>query len=200
MTAFRKMFPSIMVIMTLLVINSDKACAADPDMLQDICPADLTSTVKVNGYPCKNTSSTDDFTSRVLSMPGVVANVVGIMITRANVQTVPGLNTLGVSMSRVDFLPGGELLVGFITTDNDLFSKVIKQGEVFVSPRGLVHFQKNVGRGPAATIVAFNSQLPGVQVISITLFQSSPPVPNDILAQTFRTTPEQIALLRKNFV
>ncbi|KAF3616276.1 Nectarin-1 [Capsicum annuum] len=188
MTAFRKMFPSIMVIMTLLVINSDKACAADPDMLQDICPADLTSTVKVNGYPCKNTSSTDDFTSRVLSMPGVVANVVGIMITRANVQTVPGLNTLG------------ELLVGFITTDNDLFSKVIKQGEVFVSPRGLVHFQKNVGRGPAATIVAFNSQLPGVQVISITLFQSSPPVPNDILAQTFRTTPEQIALLRKNFV
>ncbi|XP_016581907.2 nectarin-1 [Capsicum annuum] len=107
MTAFRKMFPSIMVIMTLLVINSDKACAADPDMLQDICPADLTSTVKVNGYPCKNTSSTDDFTSRVLSMPGVVANVVGIMITRANVQTVPGLNTLGVSMSRVDFLPGG---------------------------------------------------------------------------------------------
>ncbi|KAM3377882.1 hypothetical protein P3S68_010295 [Capsicum galapagoense] len=103
MAVFRNMFHLIVIIMTLLAINSDKACAADPDMLQDICSADLTSTVKVNGFPCKNTCSTDDFTSRVLSMPGVV-NVFGIMITRANVLSVPGLNTLGVSM---DFAPGG---------------------------------------------------------------------------------------------
>lgn len=43
MAVFRKMFPLIMVIMTLLAINSDKACAGDPDMLQDVCVADLTS-------------------------------------------------------------------------------------------------------------------------------------------------------------
>ncbi|KAM3377881.1 hypothetical protein P3S68_010294 [Capsicum galapagoense] len=218
MVVFRKIFPLIVVTMTLLAINSDKACAADPDMLQDICPADLTSTVKVNGFPCKNTSSTDDFTSRVLLVPGVITNGFGFVATRADVQSVPGLNTLGVSMARVDYAPGGitpphihprasqmiyvlqgQLDVGFITTANVLFAKRIVQGEVFVIPRGLVHYQKNTGRGPATIIAAFNSQSPGTQGISTTLFRSSPPIPNEILAQTFRTNVAHVALLRAIF-
>ncbi|PHU10200.1 Nectarin-1 [Capsicum chinense] len=219
MAHFGKMFPLIMVIMTSLALNLNKVYAADPDMLQDICPADLTSTVKVNGFPCKNTSTTADFTSSALATPFVITNPFGYAGAEANVLNVPGLNTLGVSMARVDYAPGGigpphvhpraseiiyvlhgQLLVGFITTRNVLFSKVIRQGEVFVFPRGLVHFQKNTGKSVASIIVAFNSQLPGIQLISPTLFESSPPVPDDILAQTFLTTPAQIALLRKNFV
>ncbi|PHT41455.1 Flap endonuclease 1 [Capsicum baccatum] len=111
-----------------------------------------------------------------------------------------GLRSGRPRASEIIYVLEGELLVGFITTDNDLFSKVIKPGEVFVSPRGLVHFQKNTGKSLASIIAAFNSQLPGIQLISPTLFGSSPPVPDDILAQTFLTTTAKIALLRKIFV
>lgn len=84
-----------------------------------------------------------------------------VAVTGANVEKIPGLNTLSVSLARIDYAPGGlnpphthpratevvyvlegELEVGFITTANKLFSKTIKIGEVFVLPRGLVHFQK----------------------------------------------------------
>ncbi|PHT92785.1 hypothetical protein T459_00667 [Capsicum annuum] len=62
------------------------------------------------------------------------------MVTAANVVNVPGINTLGVSMARIDYAPGGinpphvhlrtteiiyvlhgQLLVRFINTVNVLF-------------------------------------------------------------------------------
>ncbi|KAK4339802.1 hypothetical protein RND71_041264 [Anisodus tanguticus] len=218
MAAFRKMLPLIVVIMALLAINSDKACAGDPDMLQDICVADLTSTTKVNGFPCKNTFSAADFSSMVISKPGAITNMFGSLVTGANVQSIPGLNTLGVSMARIDYAPGGinpphthprateivyvlygQLDVGFITTANVLISKRIVQGEVFAFPRGLVHFQKNNGKVPAAVIAGFNSQLPGAQSIAPTLFAATPPVSDDVLAQTFQIGTMQVQDIKSRF-
>ncbi|KAM3219379.1 Nectarin-1 [Capsicum chinense] len=218
MTAFRKKFPLIVVIMALLAINSDKACAGDPDMLQDLCVADLTSTTKLNGFPCKNVFFAADFGSLVLSRPGATNNTFGSLVTAANVLGIPGLNTLGVSMARIDYAPGGinaphihpratemiyvlqgQLDVGFITTANVLIAKRIVQGEVFVFPRGLVHFQKNNGAVPAAVIAGFNSQLPGTQSIATTLFGSSPPVPSDVLAQAFQIGTMQVEQIKAKF-
>ncbi|KAK4739479.1 hypothetical protein R3W88_003176 [Solanum pinnatisectum] len=162
--------------MALLAINSDKACAGDPDMLQDICVADLTSTLKVNGFPCKNTSTAADFSSMALSKPGVITSTYGSVVTGANVLTIPGLNTLGVSMAPTEmiFVLHGTLDVGFITTKAQtmsLFSKRI-----------------NNGKYPAAVIAALNSQLP-----------ATPPVPNDVLAQTFRITSPESQLIKAKF-
>ncbi|KAK6805169.1 hypothetical protein RDI58_002954 [Solanum bulbocastanum] len=209
--------------MALLAINSDKACAGDPDMLQDICVADLTSTLKVNGFPCKNTSTAADFSSVALSKPGVITSTYGsvYVVTGANVPTIPGLNTLGVFMARVDYAPGGinpphvhprptemifvlhgTLDVGFITTKAQtmsLFSKRIVQGQVFVFPRGVVHFQKNNGKYPAAVIAALNSQLPAAQSIATKLFAATPPLPNDVLPQTFRITSPEAQLIKAKF-
>ncbi|XP_021893789.1 germin-like protein subfamily 2 member 1 [Carica papaya] len=137
---------------------------ADYDMLQDICVADLSSSVKINGYPCKDTTSVseNDFFFNGLIKPGSTNNSKGYIVTGANVEKIPGLNTLGVSMSRIDYAPGGvnpphthlraseivfvlqgQLQVGFITSANKLISKTINAGEVFVFPKGLVHFQEN---------------------------------------------------------
>lgn len=161
--------------------------------------------VKINGYPCKDTTSVseNDFFFNGLIKPGSTNNSKGYIVTGANVEKIPGLNTLGVSMSRIDYAPGGvnpphthlraseivfvlqgQLQVGFITSANKLISKTINAGEVFVFPKGLVHFQKNIGRGPASVISAFNSQLPGTQSIGSALFAATPPVPNDILSKS----------------
>ncbi|WVZ71532.1 hypothetical protein U9M48_020107 [Paspalum notatum var. saurae] len=182
------------------------ALAGDPDMLQDVCVADKASPVKINGFPCKANITADDFVFTGLRNPGNTNNPAGSVVTAANVDSFAGVNTLGVSMARIDYAPGGQnpphthprateiifvlegtLEVGFITTANVLFTKTITKGDVFVFPRGLVHFQQNRGHGPAAVIAGFNSQLQGTQVIAMSLFGATPPVDTDILAKAFRT-------------
>ncbi|KAJ0013382.1 hypothetical protein Pint_21881 [Pistacia integerrima] len=122
--------------------------AADPDLLQDLCVADLNSTMKVNGYPCRKRAIVDDFFSDSLAKPGAINGCRGYQTTLACVQKIPGLNTLGVSLTRIDFAPGGlnpphthsratemvhvlngALTVGFITANgSNLFSRPIETG------------------------------------------------------------------------
>jgi quercetin dioxygenase-like cupin family protein len=147
----------------------------------------------------------DDFSSNVLATPGDTGNAVGSAVTAANVDKLPGLNTLGVSMSRIDYAPRGvnpphvhpratemilvlqgSLDVGFVTTSNKLYARTVCKGQAFVFPRGLVHYQKNNGNTPAVVISAFNSQLPGTQSVADTLFGASPAVPTDVLARAFQ--------------
>ncbi|XP_022946061.1 germin-like protein 5-1 [Cucurbita moschata] len=189
--------------------------AADPDLLQDVCVADLASGIKVNGFTCKSNFSANDFFFDGLAKPGATNNSLGSRVTGANVQSIPGLNTLGVSLSRIDYAPDGlnpphthprateivfvldgELDVGFITTANVLVSKSIKKGEIFVFPKGLVHFQKNNGKVPAAVISAFNSQLPGTQSIAATLFAASPPVPDNVLTKAFQIETKEVKKIK----
>nr|CAB3472645.1 unnamed protein product [Digitaria exilis] len=175
--------------------------------------------VKVNGFPCKANASADDFFSSILAKPGATNTTTGSVVTGANVEKVPGLNTLGVSLSRIDYAPGGglnpphthpratevvfvlygKLDVGFITTDNKLVAKTISQGDVFVFPRGLVHFQRNAGDEPAAVVSAFNSQLPGTQSVAMTLFGASPEVPDDVLAKAFQIGAEEVDKIKAKF-
>ncbi|CAI9786141.1 unnamed protein product [Fraxinus pennsylvanica] len=209
-------FGSLIVLMMAMVILI--SVSADPDMLQDLCVADLTSAVKVNGFACKSNVTAEDFFSAELAKPGATNNSMGSLVTGANVQRIPGLNTLGVSLSRIDYAPGGlnpphthpratemvfvlegELDVGFITTANVMYSKSIKKGEIFVFPKGLVHFQKNNGNVPAAVIASFNSQLPGTQSIATTLFAASPPVPDNVLTKAFQVGTKEVEKIKSRF-
>ncbi|MBA0795439.1 hypothetical protein Gohar_006303 [Gossypium harknessii] len=169
--------------------------------------------IKVNGFPCKDEANvTDaDFFYSGIANPGVINNSVGSVATVANVEKISGLNTLGVSLARIDYASGGlnpphthprateiifvldgELDVGFITTSNKLISKSVKKGDVFVFPRGLVHFQKNNGDKSASVIAGFNSQLPGTQSIAATLFTSTPAVPDNVLTKTFQIGTKEV--------
>ena len=185
----------------------------------DCCCDGYITAVKVNGFTCKDASKVNasDFFSDILAKPGATNNSYGVLVTGANVQKIPGLNTLGVSMSRVDYAPGGmnpphthprateivfvlegTLDVGFITTANVLISKTISKGEIFVFPKGLVHFQKNNGKEPASALAAFNSQLPGTQSIALTLFTATPPVPDNVLTQAFQISTKEVEKIKSN--
>ncbi|KAG5525583.1 hypothetical protein RHGRI_032024 [Rhododendron griersonianum] len=169
----------------------------------------------MNGFACKANFSASDFSFAGLAIPQPTNNTLGSIVTFADVTQIPGLNTLGVSMARLDFAPGGlnqphthqrgsevlfvlygELDAGFITTDNVLVSKTIKQGEIFTFPRGLVHFQINNGRGPVAAIAAFNSQYPGRQDIATSLFAATPPIPDSVLSKAFQISYQEVDAIK----
>ncbi|CAI0550732.1 unnamed protein product [Linum tenue] len=162
--------------------------ASDPASLQDFCVADRNNQVKMNGFACKNpaTVQAKDFSFTGLHIPGNTRNAIGSAVTAATVTQIPGLNTLGISMVRIDLAPWGinpphthprateiltviegSLEVGFVTSnpDNRLISKILQKGDVFVFPIG---------------------QNPGVITIANSIFGSKPDISADILAKAFQ--------------
>ncbi|XP_011087281.1 germin-like protein subfamily T member 2 [Sesamum indicum] len=204
----------------LLLLLPFPSHSADPDPLQDFCIADLKGTISANGFPCKLASNvtSDDFFFDGLSQEGSTNNSFGSSVTQGNVLAFPGLNTLGISMNRVDIAPGGlnpphshpratesgivvqgKLLVGLITTGNVFYSKNLTAGQMFVIPRGLVHFQLNVGQEKALIFTAFNSHLPGAVVLPLNLFASTASVPDNVLTKAFQVEQTVIDEIKSKF-
>ncbi|KAK2630802.1 hypothetical protein QOZ80_UnG0725360 [Eleusine coracana subsp. coracana] len=193
---------------------------SDPSPLQDFCVADLKATTPVDGFPCKPASTVvdDDFFSRAIAASASTRNPFGVNATRATASTFPGLNTLGLSITRVDMAPGGlnpphshpraselvmvlkgEVTVGFTTSANQLFSKAVKENELFVVPRGLQHFQLNTGAGDAVFVAMFDSQSPGAVTPTFSLFATKPAMPMEVLAKTFLMTEDEVGAMKSKF-
>ncbi|KAG6427023.1 hypothetical protein SASPL_111262 [Salvia splendens] len=198
------------------------ASAFEPSPLQDFCVADATTPARVNGQPCKNPSSVGaaDFSFSGLHIPGNTSNPNGSRVTPVSVAQLPGLNTLGISMVRIDYAPWGinpphthprateiltviegSLQVGFITSnpDNNLITKTLQKGDVFAFPIGLVHFQRNVGTKDAVAIAALSSQNPGVITIANAVFGSEPKISSDVLTKAFQVEPSIVQKLQATF-
>ncbi|THG22318.1 putative germin-like protein 2-1 [Camellia sinensis] len=198
------------------------ALASDNSPLQVFCVADPTSQVLVNGLACRNPSmvQANDFFFSGLHMAGNTSNAVGSKVTPVSVAQIPGLNTLGVSMVRIDYAPmginpphthprateiliilEGSLEVGFVTSNpnNRLISKVLQKGDVFVFPINLIHFQRNVGNGNVVAIAALSSQNPGVNAIANVVFGAKPDISTDVLAKAFQLDKNIVANIQSKF-
>ncbi|KAL7238367.1 hypothetical protein ACSBR2_004464 [Camellia fascicularis] len=206
-----------------LAITCSIALASNPSPLQDFCVSEKkNSSVLVNGLVCKDPKlvQANDFFFSGLHLAGNTSNVVGSKVTPVTVAQLPGLNTLGISMVRIDYAPWGinpphthprateiltvlegSLQVGFVTSnlENRLITKVLQKGDVFVFPVNLIHFQRNVGYGNAVAIAALSSQNPGVITIANAVFGSKPAIPSDLLAKAFQVDENIIVRMQSKF-
>ncbi|XP_019080315.1 germin-like protein subfamily 1 member 14 [Vitis vinifera] len=215
---------SFLVTVALVALVSSLASASDPSPLQDTCVAidGPKEAVFVNGKFCKDPKLTvaEDFFFSGLDKPGNTSNAVASNVTTVNVDKIKGLNTLGISMVRIDYEPYGQnpphthprateiltvlegtLYVGFVTsnTENRLISKVLNKGDVFVFPIGLIHFQFNIGKTNAVAIAALSSQNPGVITITNAVFGSDPPINPDVLTRAFQLDKSVVKYLQSRF-
>ncbi|XP_077233428.1 germin-like protein 9-3 [Tasmannia lanceolata] len=84
------------------------------------------------------------------------------------------------------FLLSGSLEVGFVDTTNKLYTQTLQAGDMFVFPKGLVHFQyNNDATNPALAISAFGSASAGTVSIPSTVFTTG--IDEGILAKSFKT-------------
>ncbi|RCV06443.1 hypothetical protein SETIT_1G162600v2 [Setaria italica] len=206
----------------LLAVTCFHATASDPSLLQDFCVVDKMSKVRVNGLPCKDANDVvaEDFFFSGLHMAGNRTNKQGSAVTPVNVAQIAGLNTMGISLARIDYAPyglnpphthprgteiltvlEGSLYVGFVTSnpDNKLFTKVINKGDVFVFPQGLIHFQFNYGTKNAVALAALSSQNPGVITVANAVFGSKPSIRVDILAKAFQVDKMTVDRMQAQF-
>ncbi|XP_052119415.1 germin-like protein subfamily 1 member 7 isoform X4 [Arachis duranensis] len=191
---------AIYFFVSLLALASSFASVYDPNPLQDFCVA-LNDTQNAN--------------------PGNVVNKLGSNVTPVSVNELPGLNTLGISLARLDFAPKGlipphthpraieiftvvegTLFVGFVTSNqnntNHLFTIVRNKGDVFMFPIGLIHFQLNMGYGNVVAISSLSSQNPGVITVVNAVFGSTPPISPEVLTKVFQVHKKVINYLEKH--
>ncbi|KAG6555845.1 hypothetical protein Mapa_002486 [Marchantia paleacea] len=81
------------------------------------------------------------------------------------------------------FLIEGSLDVGIVDTTSKLFTASINPGDLYVFPKGLVHFQINRGDTRAKAVVSFSSSNPGTVKLPINLFKTD--IPDDVLMKSF---------------
>ncbi|CAH9097283.1 unnamed protein product [Cuscuta europaea] len=198
-----------------LLLHIHIVLASDPDPLHDYCiPIPEFSSV----FPsCKNSTlvTVEDFVYSGIRNPGDFKQT-GFASNPVNSGVFPGLHTLGMSFVRADFDAGGvnvphlhpratettfvlegRIYAGFVDSSNRIFARVLERGEVMVFPRGLVHFQMNVGDSPATILGSFNSQNPGLVKIPSAVFGSS--IREEVLMKAFGFSDKEVDRLRKKF-
>ncbi|GAQ89381.1 RmlC-like cupins superfamily protein [Klebsormidium nitens] len=183
------------------------ASAADPDPLADFLLPGLTG-AEVTGA---------NFAFRRLDNVTVPPGQ-GSATKSANAATFPAVTSQGVSYTFIDYAPCGQnpihthprgtellfvvvgqLYVGFVDTNNTLYATTLNAGDVFVFPRGLIHFQQNTSpRKPAKALAAFNSQNPGTQRIGSALFLPTG-IPTSIEQVAFNAKASTIEAIKQNF-
>ncbi|KAF4392254.1 germin-like protein subfamily 1 member 20 [Cannabis sativa] len=211
--------------LVVLALASSIASASDPSPLQDFCVAvdDPHKALFVNGKFCKDPklANADDFFFTGLNIPRDTHNPVGSNVTQVNVDLIKGLNTLGITLARIDYAPFGQnpphthprgseilvvvegtLYVGFVSSNQDgnrLFTKVLKEGDVFVFPIGMIHFQFNPAHAPAVAFAGLSSQNAGTITIANSIFGSNSAINPDVLAKAFQVDKYVIEKLQKQF-
>ncbi|KAL3520904.1 hypothetical protein ACH5RR_019055 [Cinchona calisaya] len=170
------------------------ATAGDPDITSDfLLPQNVTS---VNGTFFTYTGLRNIF---LTAIPPT------FKVTKASLKEFPALDGQSVSYAVLQFPAGsvnpphthprsaellfllvGCLEVGFVDTKNILYSQTLQTGDMFVFPKGLVHFQYNrYSSNSAVAISAFGSANAGTVSIPGTVFNTS--ISDDILAKSFKT-------------
>ncbi|CAN4080641.1 unnamed protein product [Withania somnifera] len=188
--------------------------AYDNVPLQDICVADNSQAlIFVNGKTCKNPklAKPDDFFTSGLNVPGNIVPGFDFPTKLVDVTVIPGLNTQAMTIARADLGPkqlfplhthpraaelvivlDGRLYVGFLVPNPEnvsksrLFAKILNPGDVFVFPKGLIHFQYNVANKTTSYFGFLNSQNPGIIPVPSSILVSDPPIMNEVLSEGFK--------------
>jgi quercetin dioxygenase-like cupin family protein len=172
--------------------------AADPDPVVDF-PAGPSApftlhNVFVNGVVSQSSGGT-----RAALSTEVFPASIGEGITAVRFVLVPcGVNvphTHPRATELLNVVSGGPLLVGWVDTSGVYHSDQLFAGDVVLFPRGLLHFEQNLGNTNCTFISALNSQNPGVLNAGQALFA----LPNTVLATAFNIPTPIIQLLKNDF-
>lgn len=169
------------------------AIAGDPDIIFDFIA------------PPNTTIDGNFFTFTGMRSLITAGPLTGFKVSKAALAEFPALNGQSVSIAVLEFAAGstnpphthprsaellflidGTLQVGFVDTTNKLFNQTLHTGDIFVFPKGLVHFQFNpAAQAPALAISAFGSANAGTVSLPNTLFNTS--IDDNVLALSFKT-------------
>ncbi|XP_024161429.2 germin-like protein 9-3 [Rosa chinensis] len=192
----------MMTILVLALATSKRVLASDPDILSDFLLPQNSSTVDASFFTFTGFRGIFDQAPKTLKT------------TKASMVEFPALNGQSVSYAvlqlppqtlfpphtRPDatgllFLLDGSLEVGLIDTKNNLYTQKLQAGDMFVFPKGLIHYQYNTdSQLPATAIAAFGSASARAVAVPPSVFASG--IDDVILAKSFKTDVDTIKKIK----
>ncbi|CAI0544192.1 unnamed protein product [Linum tenue] len=158
-------FTFLTIATTLCPLLISPSTASDPDILSDfILPPNVTN---------PNASFFTSTSFRALLQPSNLTTFTAIKATMAE---FPALN--------------GQV----VDTTNKLFTRTLRAGDMFVFPKGLVHFQYNAWEEAALGFSAFGSANAGLVSLPATLFGTE--IDDEVLAKGFKTDVDTVRGLK----
>nr|BAD86503.1 germin-like protein [Physcomitrium patens]BAD86510.1 germin-like protein [Physcomitrium patens] len=197
--------PALVMMITMAVVFT--AQATDLELTTDFFVSVGTNKANLTG---------DYFTSMDFRCEPQIPEGARVAVKKITSDTFPVLTGLGLSSAQIKYLPGGinpphthprgtELLlvqkgtltVGLVDTTNKFYTQVLRKGDVFVFPKGLVHYQINLGHKPVIAYVAFSSSNPGTVSLPATLFGSG--IPDNVHMTAFKVDGGVVDSLQRPF-
>ncbi|MCO5589289.1 hypothetical protein L7F22_043256 [Adiantum nelumboides] len=192
------------VTVVVLLLQAWGCRASDPELTQDFL---LPEGVNASGDFFTYTG----FRAGPQAAPGMFKAL------KAPAEAFPALAGLGVSAALLEYQPGsqntphthprgtellflldGSLIVGLVDSAGNFFNQTLQRGDLFVFPKGLVHFQVNPSSSKTAMAIAsFSSSSPGTVSLPSTLFGSG--IPSSVLAQAFSVDENALSELEGPF-
>ncbi|KAL5721225.1 hypothetical protein ACHQM5_013812 [Ranunculus cassubicifolius] len=184
------------VLLSMLISFVALANASDPDILTDFVIPPNTNTSAINGQFFTYCSLRGIFDADIPTT---------FKATKASMAEFPALNGQSVSFAVLQFPAGssnpphthpraselllvvkGSLEVGLVDTTNKLYTQTLQLGDMFVFPKGLVHYQYNADpKEQAQVISAFGSASAGTVSVPMSLFTTG--IDDGVLAIAFKT-------------
>jgi quercetin dioxygenase-like cupin family protein len=156
--------------------------------------------------------SAEDFAFRKIEN----AKPFGKGMAAPSMAVIPGLSGLGLAAVLFEFGPesqidphthpratevfmllSGCVDVGFVDTNNNLFDTTLQTGDIFVFPKGTLHWQTNKGEGTATGYSVLSSENPGTLLVFKALFTASMTgIPDNVLATALNTDKSEVDHLK----
>ncbi|WOG94532.1 hypothetical protein DCAR_0313828 [Daucus carota subsp. sativus] len=168
--------------------------STDPDILSDfVIPANAT-TIDENffTYTGLRTAFTAEFPpdfkalkANMVEFPGLVGQSISYLVVQLPIGSVnpPHIHPRS---SELLFVISGYIEAGFVDTSNKLYTQTLQPGDIFVVPKGLLHYQYNANASFNATaLTAFGSANGGKVTLPVALFETG--IDDLILAKSFKT-------------
>ncbi|KAI4384346.1 hypothetical protein MLD38_002515 [Melastoma candidum] len=179
------------------------ATASDPDLLTDFIapanqqvPGSFFKYSKMRPLTDDNVAFPKEFTATKASLaefPALNGQSVSLAVLQYPAGTVNPPHTHPRSAELL-FVTSGTLFVGFIDTTNKLYTETLQAGDMFIFPKGLVHFQYNTNQsGVAVAVSAFGSSNAGTISIPKTVFTAG--IDETVLAKSFKASINDIKKL-----
>eukprot|EP00249_Psilotum_nudum_P003633 c1709_g1_i1 orf=224-937(+) len=165
--------------------------AGDPDPVQDFA-IDVGDGIDDQKVPASGNGDyvSEGFTFRNVFQNGDVSRGSGGVRAALNTQIFPALKSQGITCVQFQLKPcgvnqphthpraaellsllkGGPLQVGFVDTSGKAHIDILHEGDVTMFPRGLLHYELNMGTETAFFLSALNSESPGVLPAASSLF------------------------------
>ncbi|KAI4998852.1 germin-like protein 9-1 [Hordeum vulgare subsp. vulgare] len=187
------MAPSSLTTLLVLLAVVLVAHGSDPDILTDFVVPPGTNASLLDGT----------FFTYAGLIAGNSADPAKFTVSKATAAEFPALLGQSVSYAALVFGPGtvnpphvhprasellyvvqGPLMVGLVDEiKRELYAQTLQTGDMFVFPKGMVHFQFNGGADVARAFSAFGSASPGTVSLPVALFESG--ISDAVLEKSF---------------